>query len=277
MSPTYCADQVRLHDRDRYLTALFAPDSRRDGLFALYAFNLEISRVRETISERLIGEMRLQWWRDALEAVYGGSRPPAHPVAEALAAAIDRHALDRALFERLIDARGRDLDDEPPADLPALIGYARDTSASLVQLALGVLDVSDAGAIAAADDVGIAYALAGLLRAVPFHASQKRLYLPRTLCESAHLDMGKLFELKPDSALSQVVQPVVAEARVHLNRARNHAVPREALAALLPAVVADAALRRLERAGFNPFAPRVARGGVTLPLALAWHARRGRF
>lgn len=277
MSPTYCADQVRLHDRDRYLTALFAPDSRRDGLFALYAFNLEVSRVRETISERLIGEMRLQWWRDALEAVYGGARPPAHPVAEALSAAISRHKLERALFERLIDARGRDLDDEPPADLPALVGYARDTSASLTQLALGVLEVSDAGASKAADDVGIAYALAGLLRAVPFHASQKRLYLPRTLREGAGLDAGRLFELKPDAALPLVVRPIVAEARAHLARARNHAVPRAALAALLPAVVADAALERLERAGFDPFAPRVARSGAILPLALAWRARRGRF
>ncbi len=277
MPPSYCAEQVRLHDRDRYLTALFAPDSRREALFALYAFNLEISRVRETISERLIGEMRLQWWRDVLEAAYAGSKPPAHPVAEALAAAISRHKLERALFERLIDARVRDLDDEPPADLQALLGYARDTSAPLVRLALGVLEVSDGGATAAADAVGIAYALTGLLRAVPFHASQKRLYLPRTLCEAASLDLDKLFALKPDPALPEVVQSIAATARTHLTQARKHAVPRAALAALLPAAVADAALDRLEGAGFNPFAPRVARGGVALPLTLAWRARRGRF
>ena len=277
MFPTYCADQVRLHDRDRYLTALFAPDSRREALFALYAFNLEISRVRETVSERLIGEMRLQWWQDALDAVYGGGRPPAHPVAEALATAILEYKLDRAFFERLIDARRRDLDDEPPADLPALVGYARDTSAPLVQLALGVLGVSDAGALKAADEVGVAYALAGLLRAVPFHARQKRLYLPRALCETTGLDTKRLFELKPDTALASAVRPVAAEARTYLARARNHPAPRAALAALLPAAVADATLRCLERSGFDPFAPRVARGGIGVPLALAWRARRGRF
>lgn len=277
MSLTYCAEQVRLHDRDRYLTALFAPDSRRGALFALYGFNLEISRVRETISERLIGEMRLQWWRDALEAIYGGSRPPAHPVAEALAAAIARHALDRALFDRLIDARGRDLDDEPPSDLPMLVDYARETSASLVQLALGILDVTDAGAEKAAEDVGIAYALAGLLRAIPFHASQKRLYLPKTICEETGLDLGRLFKRKSDAALPAAVRPVAAAARSHLARARGHAVPRTALAALLPAVVADAALQRLERASFDPFEPRVARSGIGLPLALAWRVRRSRF
>jgi len=275
MSPNYCADQVRIHDRDRYLTALFAPDSRRDALFALYAFNLEISRVRETISERLIGEMRLQWWRDALDAIYGGSKPPAHPVAEALASAIRTYRLERALFDRLIDMRAVDLDDAPPDDLPALIGYARDTSATLVQLALGVLEAPEAGA--AAEGVGIAYALTGLLRAVPFHASQKRLYLPRTVCEAAGVDIGRLFEMKPDENLRAAVKSVAVEARAHLARARSHAAPRRALAALLPAVIAEAALNRLERAGFDPFDPRAARSGGLLPLALAWRAKRGRF
>jgi len=275
MSPNYCADQVRLHDRDRYLTALFAPDSRRDALFALYAFNLEISRIRETISERLIGEMRLQWWRDALEAIYGGSKPPAHPVAEALTSAIRTHGLERALFDRLIDARARDLDDAPPDDLPALIGYARDTSATLVLLALSVLEAPEASA--AADGVGIAYGLTGLLRAVPFHAGQKRLYLPRSICDAAGLDIGRLFEMKPDESLRAAVKPVAAEASAQLTRARSHSAPRRALAALLPAVVADAALNRLERTGFNPFDPRVARSGGLLPLALAWRAKRGRF
>lgn len=275
MSTSYCADQVRLHDRDRYLTALFAPDSRREALFALYAFNLEVSRIRETISERLIGEMRLQWWRDALDAIYGGSNPPAHPVAEALASAIRHHGLERAPFERLIDARTLDLDDGPPEDLPALIGYARDTSAALVLLSLAVLDATEASP--AAEGVGVAYALAGLLRAVPFHASQKRLYLPRTICGAADLNIGHLFEMKPDGSLRAAVKPVVIEARGQLARARKYNAPRRALAALLPAVVADAALTRLERAAFDPFDPRVTRGGGLLPLALAWRAKRGRF
>jgi len=275
MSPSYCADQVRLHDRDRYLTALFAPDSRRDALFALYAFNLEISRVRETISERLIGEMRLQWWRDALDAIYGGAKPPAHPVAEALASAIRNHGLERALFDRLIDARALDLDDTPPDDLPALIGYARDTSTTLILLALGVLEAPEA--TAAGDGVGIAYALTGLLRAVPFHAGQKRLYLPRTVCEAAGLDVGHLFEMKSDDDLRAAVKSVAMEARAQLARARSYSAPRRALAALLPAVIAEAALNRLEQAGFDPFDPRAARSGGLLPLALAWRAKCGRF
>ena len=59
-APAYCQNQVRQHDRDRYLTALFAPPARRPGLFALYAFNLEVAKVREAVSEPMLGHIRLQ-------------------------------------------------------------------------------------------------------------------------------------------------------------------------------------------------------------------------
>jgi phytoene synthase len=57
------AELVRRHDRDRYMTALFAPAARREALFALYAFNYEIARVREAVTQPTLGQIRLQWWR----------------------------------------------------------------------------------------------------------------------------------------------------------------------------------------------------------------------
>ena len=63
---SYCANILRRQDPDRYLTALFAPADRRPDLFSLYAFNLELARARESVSEPIMGRMRLQWWRDAL-------------------------------------------------------------------------------------------------------------------------------------------------------------------------------------------------------------------
>ena len=66
MSADYCHDLVRAGDKDRYLASLFAPDELRPYLLALYAFNIEIARVRETVSEAALGEIRLQWWRDAI-------------------------------------------------------------------------------------------------------------------------------------------------------------------------------------------------------------------
>src|SRR6476659_2869718 len=42
---------VRRHDHDRFQTVLFAPAARREALFALYAFNYEIARVRDSVSQ----------------------------------------------------------------------------------------------------------------------------------------------------------------------------------------------------------------------------------
>ena len=86
---TRCAALVREADRDRYLAALFAPADKRDALFALYAFNVEIARVRDVAREPMPGEIRLQWWREALEGKRDGEAR-AHPVAAALRATLAR-------------------------------------------------------------------------------------------------------------------------------------------------------------------------------------------
>ena len=168
------ATLLRRHDADRYLTALFAPGERREALFALYAFNLEIARMREAVSEPMMGLIRLQWWRDALAEIAQG-KVRAHEVVRPLAAAIAAHNLSLPLFERLIAARERDLDAEPPADLPSLVDYARESSGTLTELALEVLGRPSAEQREAGQAAGIAWSLTGLLRAAPFHASQRRV------------------------------------------------------------------------------------------------------
>src|SRR5271155_5910321 len=71
---------VRRHDRDRYQTALFAPAARREALFALYAFNYEIARVREAVTQPMLGRIGLEWWRENIAAAFGGSAVRRHPV-----------------------------------------------------------------------------------------------------------------------------------------------------------------------------------------------------
>src|SRR5437870_4187177 len=111
---------VRRHDRDRYQTALFAPADRREALFALYAFNYEIARVRELVSQPMLGQIRLQWWREAVAAAFAAAPPRQHEVAGPLAAVIADHRLARSHFDRMIDTRERDLAEEPPATLAHL-------------------------------------------------------------------------------------------------------------------------------------------------------------
>lgn len=255
---SYCAQMLRRQDADRYLTALFAAGDRREALFALYAFNLEIARAREVVSEPFMGLIRLQWWRDAIDEIYQG-RIRAHEVVRPLARAISVHGLSRPLFERLIAARERDLDVDPPADLAALVDYAQGSSGTLVELALEILGDPTPGVREAGEATGVAWALTGLLRAVPFHASRRRLYLPANLMAAAGLASGQLFEHGSSPALIPVVHAVAREAATWLSRARESAaqVPRRFQPALLPATLAAGYLRRLKTAGYDPFDGRV--------------------
>lgn len=252
---TYCLDQVRRFDRERYLCALLAPEPARSRLFALYAFNLEAARVRETVSESLIGQIRLQWWRETI-ADFAQGRVRAHPVAEALASALAEAPVRAELTERILTAREFDLDDAAPATVAALEDYAEGTSGALQQAALDLLQATMPAADEAARQVGLAWSLVGLLRALPFHAQRRRAFLPADLMATAGVSTDRMFEGRPGAELYQVVEAVAARARSHLVAARDRRrdVPAGAMPALLPAVLADAHLRRLEKVGYDPFA-----------------------
>jgi len=275
---SYCAAEVRRHDPDRFLTALFAPRERREGLFTLYAFNLEVAKTREVASEPLLGRIRLEWWRETIAAIYAGA-PRRHAVALPLADLIQRGRLTRAHFDRLIEAREQDFEEAPPADLAALESYAAGTSASLVALALETLGVRGEAATAAANALGVGWALAGLLRAVPFHARQRRLYLPGDLMAAAGVEASDLFECRGSRSLATVASRIAERAGLHLAelRRQREALPRSAVPALLPAVLARAHLAALRRAGYNPFALKERRKHPLNTLRVAAAALSGRY
>jgi NADH dehydrogenase [ubiquinone] 1 alpha subcomplex assembly factor 6 len=271
---------LRQHDRDRFQTALFAPAAARDALFALYAFNYEIARVREVTQEPILGRIRLQWWRDALDEIYAGRAPRRHDVAEALAQAIATHRLTRAHFDALLEARELDFAEEPPATLEALEAYTEGSSGSLVLLAMEALGLHQGEGQAAGLSVGIAYALSGLLAAVRFHAAMRRLYLPQDMITAQKIDLERsVFALKSTPALKECAEEIAALARYHLGvaRAQHEHVPKAALPALLPALIADRRLWRLEQRGYDLFDKRLQQPDTLQSLRLSWAALRGRY
>lgn len=275
---SHCAALAKQHDHDRYLTALLAPADRREDLFALIAFNYEVARTAEAAHEAAMGYIRLQWWREVLAGIDTGD-PRTHPVAEALAGTIVRRGLDRQCLARLLHGREQDLAGDPPADLAALEDYAEATSATLAVLALEILGARTPDTEAVGRDIGIAWALTGLLRAVPFHARQRRIYLPRDLCESENLDIGRLFEMRTSDALGRVAAAVAARARERLQSARATGVktPAAAWPALALGVLATRALVTLERVGFDTFHPDVQRQDPGRAWRLAWAKLRGQY
>lgn len=271
------ARQLREGDYDRFLTALFAPVERREGLFSLYAFNLELGRSAELINESMMGYIRLQWWRDRVAEIYDGAGPPkGAELAQALRQTARAHHLPRQMFDAMLDAREQDFSPEAPATLAEFETYAQATAGNLIALALGVLGVSDEKAQRTAIDLGMAWAMAGHLRAAAFHSRHNKQYLPaEILGPAAAVDLRNG---RSTAALRQAARRMADRAHEHLAAARHGAaeMPRAALPALLLAPLAGAYLRRLAARDYDLFSPHLTLAKPRRQLLLAWRAWRGR-
>ncbi len=243
------AGELRRHDPDRYVAALYAPADRRDDLIALHAFNAEIARIRDQVREPMLGEIRLQWWSDMLAA---GAGPAGHPVADALARAIERHDLPVSALIGMIEARKFDLYNDPMPSVADLEGYCGETAGVLIQLASLILDPEAARVSAdAAGHAGCAQAMTGLLALLPRHRARGQCYIPRNLLQAAGARAEDLFVEAPGEAALRAVQAMIALARDHLAAFERHAagLPRSLRPAYLPLALARPWLTRLEAAG----------------------------
>jgi phytoene synthase len=248
----YCAELVRAADRDRFIATLFAPAEGRGALHALYAFNVEIARVRDVAHAALPGEIRLQWWSD----VINGERAEeagANPVAAALLATIARHHLPLPTLSQLIEARRFDLYDEPMTGLADLELYAQRTSSALMSLAAQTLTGTEALAIA--EPAGIAYAIVGLLRAFPAHVARDQLYVPIELLERHQVHLHDVLAGRSSAALKAALAELRKVARDHLEIARTcvRTLPPATIPAVLPLAIVRPALDYLDRS--EPFTP----------------------
>jgi phytoene synthase len=250
----YCATLVREADKDRFVATLFAPVSRRRALYALYAFNVELARIRELAREPLPGEIRLQWWRDVLAGQHAGE---AGPVASALTATIVRYRLPPAAFTDMIEARSFDLYDDPMGSLAELEGYADKTSSALMRLAAQILNEGrETGLAAAVRHAGIGYAIAGLLAALPLHVARRQLYVPIDLLRRHGASPEDVFAGVATPGLEAALAELRAIARSHLAQIPIDTISADVMPAFLPAALAAPMLGRLER-DHDPFSPRL--------------------
>jgi 15-cis-phytoene synthase len=229
---------VRRHDPDRFLTALFAPPGRRDALLTLYAFNHELARAREVASEPPLALIRLQWWREVVEG-----EAKRHEVATPLTAVIAAGKLAASDLLPLIEARETEVygDFETIADWRAWL-----------LMGAGGLAVAAAAALNAPDPevarlAGAAYGVAGVLRATGVLAAQGTCLLPREVL-ARHGLSAEAFVAEPASAAGRaVLMGVVRVGQGLLAEARSGSVPRAAVAAVLPSVLARRDLARWPR------------------------------
>jgi 15-cis-phytoene synthase len=238
------ADMLRGADRDRYLSTLYAPPDKRAALSALYAFNAEVASVRDKVREPMAGEVRLQWWRDAIAE--GEASRTGSPVTDALNATIGAHRLPVSAFERLLEARIFDLYDDPMPDRAALEGYCGETASTLIQLACLILDSDAAPDWAdAAGHAGCAQAITGLLRVLPLHRARGQCFLPADILASSGISSAELIGGENPSGSARAIEATVALAREHWNAFGNHAkgLPQPLRPAFLPLAPVPAYLK----------------------------------
>ena len=253
------ATRLREGDRPRFLCCLLAPEEHRDALLALYNFNLELTRVRLTVSDPSVGQLRLKWWYDAVERLQSGTAPH-HPVVQAMDHISRDRGIDTVDLLSLVQAHADDLTPTPPVHMDDLYRYVDRTAGITQNLAVRIVDSTAADDTkAAAAGVARAWGLSRLLWSAPLHAARGWLYLPPGRNgATARVTVADLKALRADvSPPDHVVASfqLVAEAAEEAlrgARCRRDALPAPIRAALLPGALAGMALDRLRRVDFNP-------------------------
>ncbi len=220
-----CALIVQKGDPDRFLATMAARPEARDVLFPLYAFNIEVARAPWVTQEAMIGEMRLQWWRDALEEIGAGRQVRRHEVATPLAAWLDPEGA--VVLDTVVAARRWDLYREPFEDEAAFAHHIDATSGGLFWVAARALGAARESVVR---DFAFGVGVANWLRAIP------------------ELEARGCFPLV--DGRPEAVTALAAEAlgRLRSARAQRGAVSRAAGQALLAGWQAESVLRRAVQA-----------------------------
>jgi phytoene synthase len=265
-SAAFCADLVRSHDFERYAATLFVTADRRRALLALYAFHVEISRVRDQVSQPLPGEIRLQWWTDMLAgAGHGGVE--GNPVAAELLLAMRTYGLPVERLSRLIDEHQFDLYNDPMPSMAALEAYVHDTSSALFALGVRVMGRQSEATDHLARHAGLAQGLVRVIATLPVDSSRRQLFVPLQLLENHGSGVEEVFAGRETPQLRAALDHLIGEACAHLKTAFEllASVPPEIRPLFLPLALLRRDLKRMSRADSDPFMPR-----VTSRLRILW-------
>jgi phytoene synthase len=252
----FCAGLVREFDFTRYASTLFVTQDARRALLALYAFNVEITRVHEHIRQPMAGEIRLQWWADMLTG-QGHGYVEGSPVASELMRAIETYELPVDRLTRLIEAHQFDLYNDPMPDIEVLDTYAQETSSALFELAARIAGASPDALPEVTRQAGIAETYLHVLTRMPFDASRQQIYLPLDVLTRHGGGVDEVFAGRMTPALRTTLDEFVGLALSHfkLMHAPLMQLAPEARRVFLPMAVVRRTLERARRPDFDPYKP----------------------
>jgi phytoene synthase len=257
-SADFCANLVRTHDFARYASTLFVPTDLRRPLLALYAFNVEISRVREQVTQPLPGEVRMQWWTDMLTgAGHGGVE--GNPVAAELLLTIRNFQLPVDSLTRLIEEHQFDLYNDPMPSMAALEGYINDTAAALFMLGAAIAARPSPEIEHLARHAGLAQGFLQVIANLPFDAARRQLFVPLQALQQHGSGIEEVFAGKQTPKLRAAIDQLLDDARTHLDMAFEllAGVPPEVRPIFLLLALVRRDLVRMSRADTDPFVLRM--------------------
>ncbi len=251
---TYCAKQVKKHDYDRFLISLFAPSEVREDLFSLYAFNYEVAKIREAVSEPMLGEIRLQWWREAIDGIAEG-KPRNHEVVLPLNNAFHRHSLPKDSFMKIIDARAADIYDEPPATITEFEDYLGATSGNLMKMAAFIVGERDDHVLTMAYDMGLVWGLIGTLRTLRYHISLNKVSLPQDVMDEYGLMKRDIFAMEENEKLRNLVCALCGSAGGYLDQIAGDKkyLNKDVRSVFLLSALSRSYLNMFKKADYSPF------------------------
>lgn len=254
----YCADLVRSHDFPRYASTLFLPGVHRRPMLAIYAFNVEVVRVRDQVSQPLPGQMRLQWWIDLLAGHDQGSIE-GNPVASELMWTIRTWRLPLDRLAQLVIEHEFDLYNDPMPSLSALEGYANDTASTLFACCARILARPSEAIDHAARHAGLAYGMIDVINKLPQDIARRQLFLPQQFLQQHGSSLEEVFAGKQTPQVRAAVDQLVTEANKHLKTALSllAEVPQEVRPAFLPLALVRRDIKRMERRDNDPFVLRL--------------------
>ncbi len=215
---SYCGELVRCNDSDRFLQSMFFPADIREDLWSLFAFNHEIAKTREVVSDSNLGLIRLQWWRDEIKKIYERGAVTDQEVLKPLSQAIEKYNLPRAHFDKLLYAREFDLEDVLPANLEGLMNYADFTTQPLFKLALIITGYDPD--LEVVRPIAVNYALAGILRSTGYFSRQNRFLLPEDLMNKYSIPKDSFFDDDHRDNLKLLIKDI-ANKRLTVSKSNN--------------------------------------------------------
>ena len=274
----HAANALRTNDHDRYLSTLVLTGAHRDAVVALYAFNADVASIRARVSDPTPGEIRLQWWNDALEG-QGHGAVRQNPIADALLDTIATYRIPKGTLQRLLGARRFDLYDDPMPDLESFEGYAGETASTLYQLAAMILNDGELVEIGdAAGHLGVANAMIGHLRAFGYTASQGRIMLPWSVFAANGVRERDIFSGQATEGVVEALGQISDLASEHLAKAEIAitALPGKLRPAFAPIAMLKAQLALWNNKQANPFAAAPDDADWRKIARLAWWTFRNR-